>query len=159
MAVAKGIGGGFPLGVCLATEEAAAGMKAGTHGTTYGGNPLAMAVGNAVLDIVLAEGFLEHVREVALTFKQGLAAIKDRYPEVVEDVRGTGLMLGIKTVVPNTDLVGALRQEHMLSVPAGDNVVRLLPPLTVTHEEAREGLARIERAAATLASPERAISA
>ena len=150
MAIAKGIGGGFPLGACLATDAAAYGMKAGTHGTTYGGNPLAMAVGNAVLDIILADGFLEHVRDVALVFRQGLAALKDRYPDVIEDIRGEGLMLGIKTRIPNTELVMAMRQEHLLAVSAGDNVIRLLPPLTTTAEEAREGLARIDRAAETL---------
>lgn len=147
MAVAKGIGGGFPLGACLATAEAAEGMKPGTHGSTYGGNPLAMAVGNAVLDVVLAEGFLDHVRDVALVFRQGLASLKDRYPDIVEDIRGEGLMLGIKAKIANTDLLMAMRAEHLLGVPAGDNVIRLLPPLTVTAEEAREGLARIERAA------------
>ena len=150
MAIAKGIGGGFPLGACLATDAAAYGMKAGTHGTTYGGNPLAMAVGNAVLDIILADGFLEHVRDVALVFRQGLAALKDRYPDVIEDIRGEGLMLGIKTRIPNTELVMAMRQEHLLAVSAGDNVIRLLPPLTTTAQEAREGLARIDRAAETL---------
>lgn len=150
MAIAKGIGGGFPLGACLATDAAAYGMKAGTHGTTYGGNPLAMAVGNAVLDIILADGFLEHVRDVALVFRQGLAALKDRYPDVIEDIRGEGLMLGIKTRIPNTELVMAMREEHLLAVSAGDNVIRLLPPLTTTAEEAREGLARIDRAAETL---------
>lgn len=147
MAVAKGIGGGFPLGACLATEEAASGMKAGTHGSTYGGNPLAMAVGNGVLDVVLADGFLEHVRDVALVFRQGLASLKDRYPDIIEEIRGEGLMLGIKAKVPNTDLLMAMREEHVLGVPAGDNVIRLLPPLIVTVEEAREGLKRIERAA------------
>ncbi|MFC3163116.1 aspartate aminotransferase family protein [Ciceribacter thiooxidans] len=147
MAVAKGIGGGFPLGACLATAEAASGMKAGTHGSTYGGNPLAMAVGNAVLDVVLADGFLEHVRDVALVFRQGLAALHDRFPDVIEDIRGEGLMLGIKAKVPNAELLQAMRDEHILSVPAGDNVIRLLPPLITTAEEAREGLSRIERAA------------
>lgn len=147
MAVAKGIGGGFPLGACLATEEAASGMKPGTHGSTYGGNPLAMAVGNAVLDVVLADGFLDNVRDTALVFRQGLASLKDRFPDVIEDVRGEGLMLGVKAKVPNTDLLMAMRDEHLLGVPAGDNVIRLLPPLTVTAEEARDGLARIERAA------------
>jgi len=147
MAVAKGIGGGFPLGACLATEEAASGMKAGTHGSTYGGNPLAMAVGNGVLDVVLADGFLEHVRDVALVFRQGLASLKDRYPDIIEEIRGEGLMLGIKAKVPNTDLLMAMREEHVLGVPAGDNVIRLLPPLIVTVEEAREGLKRIEQAA------------
>ena len=150
MAVAKGIGGGFPLGACLATNEAASGMIAGTHGSTYGGNPLAMAVGNAVLDVVLEDGFLEHVRDVALVFRQGLAALKDRFPDVIEDVRGEGLMLGIKAKIPVADLLAAVRAEKLLGVPAGDNVLRLLPPLTVTAEEAREGLARIERAAEKL---------
>lgn len=150
MAVAKGIGGGFPLGACLATEDAASGMKAGTHGTTYGGNPLAMAVGNAVLDIVLAEGFLDHVRDVALVFRQGLEGLKDRFPQVIEEIRGEGLMLGIKASSSNADLLAAMRSEHILAVMAGDNVVRLLPPLVVTAEEARDGLARIERAAEAL---------
>jgi acetylornithine/N-succinyldiaminopimelate aminotransferase len=150
MAVAKGIGGGFPMGACLATSEAASGMVAGTHGSTYGGNPLAMAVGNAVLDVVLEEGFLEHVRDVALVFRQGLAALKDRFPEIIEDVRGDGLMLGIKSKIPVAELLAAVRAEKLLGVPAGDNVLRLLPPLTVTAEEAREGLARIERAAEKL---------
>jgi acetylornithine/N-succinyldiaminopimelate aminotransferase len=147
MAVAKGIGGGFPLGACLATEEAAYGMKAGTHGSTYGGNPLGMAVGNAVLDVVLEDGFLENVRDTALVFRQGLASLKDRFPDVIEDVRGEGLMLGLKAKVPNTELLMAMRDEHLLGVPAGDNVIRLLPPLTVTAEEARDGIARIEQAA------------
>lgn len=146
MATAKGIGGGFPMGACLATAEAAKGMTAGTHGTTYGGNPLAMAVGNAVLDVVLGDGFLDHVRDVALTLKQGLASIVDRYPNVVSEVRGRGLLIGIKCVVPNVNLIQALRDEHLLSVGAGDNVVRLLPPLVTTTEEAREALRRIETA-------------
>lgn len=152
MAVAKGIGGGFPLGACLATAEAAAGMVAGTHGSTYGGNPLAMAVGNAVLDVVLEKGFLEHVRDVALVLRQGLASLADRFPDIIEDVRGEGLMLGIKAKVPSADLLKAVRAEHMLLVPAGDNVLRLLPPLVTTAEEAREGLARIERAAEKLSA-------
>ncbi|QND49457.1 aspartate aminotransferase family protein [Rhizobium lusitanum] len=147
MAVAKGIGGGFPLGACLATAEAASGMKAGTHGSTYGGNPLAMAVGNAVLDIVLADGFLEHVRDITLVFRQGLASLQDRFPDIIEDIRGEGLMMGIKAAIPQAELLQAIRAEHMLGVPAGDNVIRLLPPLVVTAEEAREGIARIERAA------------
>jgi acetylornithine/N-succinyldiaminopimelate aminotransferase len=150
MAVAKGIGGGFPFGACLATAEAASGMKPGIHGTTYGGNPLAMAVGNAVLDVVLADGFLENVRDVALVFRQGLASLKDRFPDVIEEIRGEGLMLGVKARVPAGDLALAMREEHLLGVPAGDNVIRLLPPLVVTAEEAREGIARIERAAEKL---------
>ncbi|TCU38407.1 aspartate aminotransferase family protein [Rhizobium azibense] len=150
MAVAKGIGGGFPLGACLATADAASGMRAGTHGSTYGGNPLAMAVGSAVLDVILAEGFLQHVRDVALVFRQGLASLKDRYPDVIEDVRGEGLMLGIKAAVPSSDLLQAIRAAHLLAIPAGENVIRLLPPLVVTAEEAREGLARVERAAESI---------
>ncbi|KQS90345.1 MULTISPECIES: aspartate aminotransferase family protein [unclassified Rhizobium] len=159
MAVAKGIGGGFPLGACLATEEAAAGMVAGTHGSTYGGNPLAMAVGNAVLDVVLADDFLPHVRDVALVFRQGLASLADRFPDVIEEIRGDGLMLGIKAKVPSADLLKAIRAERLLAVPAGENVIRLLPPLTTTAEEAREGLARIERAAEHLTAERRQASA
>jgi acetylornithine/N-succinyldiaminopimelate aminotransferase len=146
MAVAKGIGGGFPMGACLATEEAASGMVAGTHGSTYGGNPLAMAVGNAVLDVVLADGFLDHVRDVALVFRQGLASLQDRFPDVIAEIRGEGLMLGIKAKMPTAELLKAVRAEHLLAVPAGDNVLRLLPPLVTTADEAREGLARLERA-------------
>ncbi|MEL4374475.1 aspartate aminotransferase family protein [Brucella cytisi] len=152
MAVAKGIGGGFPMGACLATAEAAKGMTAGVHGTTYGGNPLAMAVGNAVLDVVLADGFLENVQATALVMKQGLASVIDRYPNVVSEIRGRGLLIGIKCVVPNTSLIQALRDEHFLSVGAGDNVVRLLPPLVTTPEEAREALKRIETAVERLAT-------
>ncbi len=152
MALAKGIGGGYPLGACLATAEAACGMTAGTHGTTYGGNPLGMAVGNAVLDIILVDGFLENVRDVSLIFRQGLASLKDRFPDVIEEIRGEGLLLGVKAKVPAGDFVAAMRAEHMLAVPAGDNVVRLLPPLTITPEEAREGLSRIEKAAEKLAA-------
>jgi acetylornithine/N-succinyldiaminopimelate aminotransferase len=147
MAVAKGIGGGFPLGACLATAEAASGMKAGTHGSTYGGNPLAMAVGSAVLDVILAEGFLQQVRDVSLVFRQGLASLKDRYPDIIEDIRGEGLLLGVKVAVSSSELLQAIRDAHLLGVPAGDNVIRLLPPLVVTADEAREGLARLERAA------------
>ncbi|MBB5533721.1 aspartate aminotransferase family protein [Rhizobium giardinii] len=159
MAVAKGIGGGFPLGACLATAEAASGMVAGTHGSTYGGNPLAMAVGNAVLDVVLADGFLQHVRDVALVFRQGLASLADRFPDIIEEIRGDGLMLGIKARVPSADLLKAIRAERLLAVPAGENVIRLLPPLVTTAEEAREGLSRLERAAEQLTVERRKASA
>ena len=127
-------------------------MVAGTHGSTYGGNPLAMAVGNAVLDVVLADGFLDHVRDVALVFRQGLASLKDRFPMLIEEIRGEGLMLGIKAKIPSVDLLKAIRAEKLLAVPAGDNVIRLLPPLIVTADEAREGMQRIERALESLAS-------
>src|SRR5437773_50757 len=128
MALAKALGGGFPLGTCLATAEAANGMTAGTHGSTFGGNPLAMAAGNAVLDVVLAPGFLEKVRRTAILFKQRLAELKDRHPGVIAEVRGEGLLLGLRLVTPNTELVDELRAEKLLTAAAGDNVVRLLPP-------------------------------
>ncbi|WP_337271355.1 aspartate aminotransferase family protein [Oryzifoliimicrobium ureilyticus] len=150
LAAAKGIGGGFPLGACLATAEAASGMVAGTHGSTYGGNPLAMAVGNAVLDVVLEDGFLQNVRDVGLVMRQGLASLKDRYPDIIQDVRGEGLMLGIKAAVPVGELLQAIRANKMLAMTAGDNVVRLLPPLVVTAQDAREALSRIEQAAESL---------
>ena len=150
MAIAKGIGGGFPMGACLATSEAAEGMTAGTHGTTFGGNPLAMAVGNAVLDVVLADGFLDHVLEMGKLFSQGLASLKDRFPDLVTEIRGSGLMIGIKCAKSNVAVVEAFRSQNVLAVPAGDNVVRLLPPLTVTAEEVREGLNRMEKALETL---------
>ncbi len=147
MAVAKGLGGGFPVGACLATAEAAKGMTAGTHGSTFGGNPLAMAVGNAVLDVVLAPGFLESVRDKALLFKQRLAEVKDRHPAVLAELRGDGFLIGLRALVPAGELVDALRAEKMLSVAAGDNVVRLLPPLIASEEELGEALDRLDRAA------------
>jgi len=150
MAIAKGIGGGFPLGACLATEEAASGMTAGVHGTTFGGNQLAMAVGNAVLDVILEEGFLEEVARKALLMKQGLAAISDEFPDVIEGVRGVGLMLGLKCALPSGKVNEALRGERLLAVPAGDNVVRLLPPLNVSDDEIGEALKRIRAAAQVL---------
>jgi acetylornithine/N-succinyldiaminopimelate aminotransferase len=146
MSVAKGIGGGFPLGACLATTEAGKGMTVGTHGTTFGGNPLAMAVGNAVLDIVLAPGFLEHVASMGLLAKQRLARLRDQHPSIIEEIRGEGLLLGIKTKVPNTDFAAAARAEKMLTIPAGDNVVRLLPPLVITEADLAEGIERLDRA-------------
>ncbi len=135
MALAKGLGGGFPVGACLATELAASGMTAGSHGSTFGGNPLAMAVGNAVLDVVLEDGFLDRVRDASLRLKQSLAALRDEFPAVIEDVRGEGLMFGLKCVVPNTSMIEAMRAERLLGVQAGDNVVRLLPPLIIGETE------------------------
>ncbi len=146
MAVAKGIGGGFPMGACLATEEAAKGMTVGTHGSTYGGNPLAMAVGNAVLDKVLEPAFLEHVNQVSLRFTQLLAGVKDRHPRVIAEVRGQGLLMGLRAHVPAADLVVALREEGLLAPGAGDNVVRLLPPLVVSEEEVGIAAEKIEAA-------------
>lgn len=147
MSVAKGIGGGFPMGACLATEEAASGMTLGTHGTTFGGNPLAMAVGNAVLDVILAPGFLDHVAQTALRLRQSLAQLKDHHPDVIEDIRGEGLMLGLKLKTPNTDFVAEAREAGLLVVAAGDNVVRLLPPLIIGETEVAEAVARLDKAA------------
>ncbi|BBF94261.1 aspartate aminotransferase family protein [Blastochloris tepida] len=152
MAIAKGIGGGFPMGACLATSEAARGMTAGTHGSTFGGNPLAMAVGNAVLDIVLADGFLEQVRETALRLKQRLAELKDRHPAIIDEVRGEGLLLGLRPTVPNTEMQAALRAEKLLTVAAGDNVVRLLPPLIIGEAEIAAAIDAIDRACVRLAA-------
>jgi acetylornithine/N-succinyldiaminopimelate aminotransferase len=151
MALAKALGGGFPLGACLATAEAAKGMTVGTHGSTFGGNPLAMAAAGALLDVVLADGFLERVRRTSLVLKQKLAEIKDRYPAVIAEVRGEGLLIGLRAVVPSADLVDELRAEKMITVAAGDNVVRLLPPLIVSEDEVAEAVRRIDRACARLA--------
>jgi acetylornithine/N-succinyldiaminopimelate aminotransferase len=151
MALAKALGGGFPLGACLATAEAAKGMTVGTHGSTFGGNPLAMAAAGALLDVVLADGFLERVRRTALVLKQKLAEIKDRYPAVIAEARGEGLLIGLRAVVPSADLVDELRAEKMITVAAGDNVVRLLPPLIVSEDEVAEAVRRIDRACARIA--------
>jgi acetylornithine/N-succinyldiaminopimelate aminotransferase len=150
MAVAKGIGGGFPMGACLATAEAAKGMTVGTHGTTFGGNPLAMAVGNAVLDIILEPGFLKEVERKGLLLKQRLAELKDRHPGVIDDVRGHGLMMGLRLVVPNTEFIAAARAERLLVIGAGDNVARLLPPLIISDAEIGEAVNRIEAACAAI---------
>ena len=150
MMVAKGIGGGFPLGAVLATENAASGMTAGTHGSTYGGNPLACAVGNAVMEIVADPAFLEGVRARAGGLRQKLEGLVGAHPDVFEAVRGSGLMLGLKCKVPNTDMVAAGYAEQVITVPAGDNVIRLLPPLNITEDEIAEAITRLDRAAATL---------
>ncbi len=146
MAIAKGIGGGFPMGACLATENAARGMTAGSHGSTFGGNPLAMAVGNGVLDIILGPEFLDQVQEKGILLKQKLARICDDYPDVIEEIRGKGLMMGLKCKVPNTEFAAACLAEKLLVVGAGENVVRILPPLVVDLETLDEGIERIERA-------------
>lgn len=147
MMVAKGIGGGFPLGAVLATEAAAAGMVAGTHGSTYGGNPLAMAVGNAVMKIVADDAFLDEVNRKAGAFRQRLEGLVAAHPDVFEAVRGQGLMLGLKCRAANTDVVAAGYAQNLLTVPAADNVVRLLPPLTITDDEIAEAVRRLDRAA------------
>ncbi|WP_428649526.1 aspartate aminotransferase family protein [Roseibium sp.] len=150
MAIAKGIGGGFPMGACLAKAEVAGALSPGTHGTTFGGNPLAMAVGNAVLDVVLSDGFLEDVQKKGLNFKQKLAGLVDSHPKVLAEVRGNGLMLGLKCVVPAGDYVAAARDAGLLAVPAGDNVVRIMPPLTMTEDEIAIAVERLEQAASAI---------
>jgi acetylornithine/N-succinyldiaminopimelate aminotransferase len=136
MALAKALGGGFPIGACLATAEASKGMTSGTHGSTFGGNPMAM---------------FDRVRRTALLFKQRLAELKDRHAAIIEEVRGEGLLIGLRTSVPNGDVVDALRAEKLLTVAAGDNVVRLLPPLIVSEGEIADAVERIDRACAALA--------
>jgi acetylornithine/N-succinyldiaminopimelate aminotransferase len=150
MTVAKGIGGGFPLGACLATAEAGKGLTLGTHGTTFGGNPLAMAVGNAVLDVILEPGFLESVERKGLLLKQRLAELKDRHPSIIAEVRGQGLIMGLRTVVPNTEFVSAARAQKLIVIGAGDNVVRLLPPLIITEADLAEAINRLDAACAAI---------
>ncbi|WP_394196072.1 aspartate aminotransferase family protein [Litoreibacter albidus] len=150
MAIAKGIGNGFPLGACLATEEAASGMTAGTHGSTYGGNPLACAVGSAVMDIVADDEFLADVSRKSGLLRQSLEGLVASHPTIFELVRGAGLMIGVKCVVPNVDVVAAGYDAHVLTVPGGDNVIRLLPAMTISDEEIKEAVARLDRAATAL---------
>ncbi len=135
MGLAKGLGGGFPIGACLATARAASGMTPGSHGSTFGGNPLGCAVANAVLDVLLEEGFLDNVRAQGLYLRERLEALRARHPERISDIRGLGLMLGLKPAMENTTFAARLRERGLLTVPAADNVVRLLPPLVIGREE------------------------
>ncbi|HVV61892.1 MAG TPA: aspartate aminotransferase family protein [Pseudolabrys sp.] len=151
MTLAKALAGGFPIGACLATTEASKGMTAGTHGSTFGGNPLATATANAVLDVILADGFLDRVRKNALLLKQRLAEIKDRHSSLIAEVRGEGFLIGLRMVPPASEMVDELRAEKMITVGAGDNVVRLLPPLIIDEQEIAEAVARIDRACTRLA--------
>ncbi|NCM95915.1 MAG: aspartate aminotransferase family protein [Rhodobacterales bacterium] len=153
MMVAKGIGGGFPLGAVLATEAAAAGMTAGTHGSTYGGNPLGCAVGASVMQIVADPGFLAEVNRKAALLRQGLEGLVASHPAVFEAVRGQGLMLGLKCRAANTEVVKAGYAEHLLTVPAADNCLRLLPALNIPDADIAEALARLERSACRLDPP------
>ena len=150
MMVAKGIGGGFPVGAVLATENAAVGMTAGTHGSTYGGNPLAMAVGTKVMEIVADEAFLAEVRRKAGLLRQGLEGLVAAYPDVFESVRGAGLMLGLKCKATNTDVVASGYDAGVLTVPAADNAVRILPALNLSDEDIAEALSRLDQAASAL---------
>ena len=146
MGVAKAIGGGFPLGACMATEEAAKGMVAGTHGSTYGGNPLACAVGAEVMDIMAEDGFLDHVSRMAGHLRQKLEGLVDAHPEVLERVRGDGLMLGLVCKAPAGDVVQAGYDAHILTVPAAENTVRILPPLNVSEADLDEAVSRLDAA-------------
>ena len=154
MMVAKGIGGGFPLGAVLATENAALGMTAGTHGSTYGGNPLGCAVGNAVMDIVATDDFLAEVNRKAGLLRQKLEGLVADNPDVFESVRGSGLMLGLKCKATNTDVVAAGYAQEILTVPAADNVIRLLPALNITDADIAAATDRLDAAAKSLVSSE-----
>ena len=143
--IAKGIGGGFPLGACLVTKKVSVGMTPGTHGSTFGGNPLAMAVGNAVLDIIFEKDFLKNVKKKGEYFDQGLKKIKDKYPKIIGEIRGTGLIKGLKMSVDNTEFLNKLMENKMLTVKASENVVRLFPPLIVKNQELDEALSKIEK--------------
>ncbi len=148
MSVAKGIGGGFPLGACLATEEAAKGMVAGTHGSTYGGNPLGMAAGEAVLDVILEDGFLEHVATMGDRLRQGLEQMIPNHDHLFDSVRGTGLMLGLKLKSDSRAFVAFARDHHnLLLVAAGENVIRILPPLVIDESHIAECIDKLSTAA------------
>jgi acetylornithine/N-succinyldiaminopimelate aminotransferase len=146
MAVAKGLGSGFPLGAFLATAETAKGMTPGTHGSTFGGNPLAMSVGNAVLDVVLEEGFLDRVSEKGRQLRGGLEKLVERYPDVATEVRGKGLLMGLKLRPPAADAVKTALAEKLLVISAAENVIRILPPLIISEGELKDGIERLDRA-------------
>jgi len=148
--IAKGIGGGFPLGACLVTKKVSVGMTPGTHGSTFGGNPLAMAVGNAVLDIILAKNFFKNVKQKGEYFDQGLNKIKKKYPKVIEEIRGVGLIKGLKLSVENTEFMKKLMENKLLTVKAEENVIRLFPPLIVSNKELDEAFSVIEKVCAKM---------
>ncbi len=150
MAVAKGLGGGFPIGAILASANTAQAMIAGTHGSTFGGNPLAMAIGIQIMDIIGNEDFLQKVNERAGKLRQGLSRLLDEYPDILSELHGTGLMLGLKTKIVNTDFIHALRAQNLLTVGAGNNHVRLLPPLNISRDDINNALEKIEAACNTI---------
>ena len=143
--IAKGIGGGFPLGACLVNKKVSVGMTPGTHGSTFGGNPLAMAVGNAVLDVIFKKGFLENVKEKGKYFDQGLNKIKDKYPKIIGEIRGTGLITGLRMLVDNVEFIKKLMDHKMLTIKAEENVIRLFPSLIVNNNELDEAIEKIEK--------------
>ncbi len=146
MCLAKALGGGFPIGACLATAEAAKGMVLGSHGSTYGGNPLAMAVAKAAVGEIATDAMLQHVRDVAGYFNQQLEGLKSRFPDIIADIRGRGLLIGVKLIPPNRDFMQAAREQHLLIAGGGDNCVRLLPPLIISQDEAHEAIGKLEAA-------------
>jgi acetylornithine/N-succinyldiaminopimelate aminotransferase len=152
VATAKAIGGGFPLGACLATKEAASGMTIGVHGTTYGGNPLAMAVADAVLQVILAPDFLPNVQKTAFELKSQLEKLQKKFPEIIDEIRGVGLMLGIKInqKIENAEIVKKFIENGLLTIPAGENVIRILPPLIISLENVAEAIAKIEKSFAEI---------
>jgi acetylornithine/N-succinyldiaminopimelate aminotransferase len=152
MAIAKALGGGFPVAACLATEKAAKGITYGVHGSTFGGNPLAMAVANAVLDLLLADGFLDHVVDIGKELGRQLNELARRYPKVIDTVRGTGLIWGLKCAKPNGDLYKKLMENGLLTVLAGDNVVRILPPLIISEAHVKEAIAILDKSCREVAS-------
>ena len=143
--IAKGIGGGFPLGACLVTKKVSVGMTPGTHGSTFGGNPLAMSVGNAVLDIIFGKDFLENVKQKGKYFDQGLNKMKDKYPKIIAEIRGAGLIKGLKMLVDNTEFIKKLMNHKMLAIKAEENVTRLFPPLIVNNKELDEAIEKIDK--------------
>ncbi len=143
--IAKGIGGGFPLGACLVNKKVSVGMTPGTHGSTFGGNPLAMAIGNAVLDVILAKDFLNNVKKKGEYFHEGLNKIKEKFPKIIQEIRGVGLMKGLKMSVDNVEFMKNLQNNKMLTVKAEENVIRLFPPLTVDNTEMTEAFSKIEK--------------
>ena len=143
--IAKGIGGGFPLGACLVNKKVSVGMTPGTHGSTFGGNPLAMAVGNAVLDVIFKKGFLENVKEKGKYFDQGLNKIKDKYPKIIGEIRGIGLITGLRMLVDNVEFIKRLMDHKMLTIKAEENVIRLFPSLIVNNNELDEAIEKIEK--------------
>jgi acetylornithine/N-succinyldiaminopimelate aminotransferase len=149
MAVAKALGGGFPVGACLASAEAAKGMPVGVHGSTFGGNPLAMAVGLAAFDEISKPETLANVRDVAGYFNQQLTGLKDRFPDIILDVRGKGFLIGLKVAPVNREFMAMARDHKLLVAGGGDNCVRLLPPLNLTVEEAREAIEKLEQTCET----------
>lgn len=159
MTLAKGLGGGVPVGAVLATDEACSGIGPGTHGTTFGGNILAMTAANALLDVMLAPGFFDGVQKRSSYFRQQLAMLSDRYADVIEEVRGQGFLLALKTRIPNGEFQAALRDEHVLGVTASDNTVRLMPPLTISEQDLADGISRIEAACRRLQEQGRAEAA